>query len=350
MIAKINRPNRGVIEVGAGRLTRVAGLIGASNETQYEGQKRKIDALLAMEAGPDLIFDLSVNVLSSPLWKYITECGIAAATVPIYSVRRSSDQVDEQELLDRITEQVEGGVGVITIHVTPCWEIIKHARHRIVPWTSRGGGIVIRDLVRRGGAQNIYNKIMKNVVSLAIKHNTIISIGTSFRSSNIFDACDIAHDTEIKLQIKIALELIAQGCQVIIESPGHARPRDIIKIARRLSKTRIPVMPLGPMPTDASIGQDHVSAAIGATIMGMSGAAHILCAVTRDEHTGGIPSIDSTVEAIRAARVAAHVIDIHRLGDTQDDRKIVEKRAAKRSCIAASEFRGCERCGNICPL
>lgn len=109
-------------------------------------------------------------------------------------------------------------------------------------------------------------------------------------------------------------------------------------------------MPLGPIPTDAAIGFDHVAAAIGATLMGMAGAAHILAAVTREEHTGGIPSLDSTLEAVRAARVAAHIIDIHCNDNTEVDARIAAQRAEHRTCVAGKQSSGCSRCERTCPL
>ena len=59
----------------------------------------------------------------------------------------------------------------------------------------------------------------------------------------------------------------------------------------------IPFMPLGPIPTDRAIGWDHVSSAIGASHMAFEGGADIINSVTREEHTGGIPSLNSIYEA-----------------------------------------------------
>ncbi|MDE7313782.1 MAG: phosphomethylpyrimidine synthase ThiC [Eubacterium sp.] len=68
-------------------------------------------------------------------------------------------------------------------------------------------------------------------------------------------------------------------------------------------------MPLGPIPTDRGIGWDHVSAAIGASYMAVLDGVDIINAVTREEHTGGIPTIDSIYEAIKSARVVVNAIN-----------------------------------------
>lgn len=133
---------------------------------------------------------------------------------------------------------------------------------------------------------------------------------------------DEVQQAEIKAQMTLASEIAEAGVGVIIESPRHARPSDIQVCARHLAQSGFPIMPLGPIPTDAAVGLDHVAAAIGATLMGVEGAAHILAAVTREEHTGGIPTLASTIEAAQATRVAAHIIDIHQINATEIDEQI----------------------------
>ena len=208
---------------------------------------------------------------------------------------------------------------------------------------------MIADLVASGRSQNAYLDILPDLASVARAHGAAISIGATFRSATVLDADDAAQREEIKFQTELATELRGEGCTVILEGPAtpYLRHREIrsANAAGQLSS-----MPLGPIPTDLAIGQDHVSAAIGATLMGLAGAAHILAAVTREEHTGGVPRLGSTVEALEAARVAAHVIDLHRLGTTPEDRRVVAARAKFRTCVAGRNVPGCSRCGDACPL
>ena len=346
----VPRPGRCGLAIGAGHPVRIMSLIGATHRRDLPHQIEKLAALAQMMGRPDIVSDLSLISPNTPLWELALERGFTAATLPIYTVSRRGGVVDPTELLARATEQVEGGVGLLTIHPTPRRDIINLAKHRRVPWTSRGGGIVITDLIKNGIHENVYLRILPHLVDLVRKRGAVISIGASFRSANIFDALDQAQEAEIEFQLELANSLRAQGCKVIIESPGHARPRDIRKVGERLAKCGHPIMPLGPIPTDAAAGEDHVSAAIGATLMGLTGGAHILAAVTREEHTGGIPSTASTLEAVRSARVAAHVIDIDLLGDTADDEQVVGRRALAKSCVDGKRTRGCERCASACPL
>lgn len=338
------------ITVGDASPTRIMALIGATNRRDFAGQIEKLRALAEMPAGPDIVADLSLTPLSTPLWRAALDVGFTTASLPIYTVGRRGGRIDPCELLDKTVEQLEGGVGLLTIHPTPRRDIMELARRRLVPWTSRGGAIVMTDLLARDSKENVYLKILPGIADAVRKHSAVISIGASFRSANIFDSADAAQWAEIDFQIELAETLRVEGCEVMIESPGHARPAHIRLISERLSAAGHPVMPLGPIPTDVAVGEDHVSAAIGATLMGLAGAAHILAAVTREEHTGGLPSVESTLEAVRTARVAAHVIDIDRLGDVSADQLVARQRAEMRTCIDGKTTRGCNRCAETCPL
>lgn len=348
------RSRTGMVLAGIGQPTRVMALTGITTAAHYVGQVEKINLACELPARPEIIGDLSLCRPwgERPLWRYILEeTPACVATLPIYLVRQRSSRLDPHELLDVALEQIQAGVGMVTIHPTPTLELVERARARLTPWTSRGGGMVIRDLLARdSGADNVYIQILDELAGAALQHGTVVSLGASFRSANIFDAFDAAQCGEIDLQLQIADDLTRRGIQVVIESPGHARPADLQRIAARLRSRDYPVMPLGPIPTDDAIGMDHLAGAIGATLFGLVGCAQIIAAVTREEHTGGIPSVESTLEAIRCARIAAHVIDLDRLGSDDTDRRIATSRADSRTCVVGKRTPGCARCGRACPL
>lgn len=343
------------LNAGPGCRTLVMALVGASHPRQIEKQIEKIRALSALPDAPDIISDLSIISPESgpPLWQYVLqETSAAAACLPVYTVSRTRHgRIDPSELLEVAIKQMEGGVGLLTIHPTPSKAIQGLAVGRLVPCTSRGGGLIIADAESRnweGG--NAYIKILPQLTAHARRHGTVLSIGASYRSANIFDSYDAAQIAEINAQAELAREIRSQGVGVIIESPGHARPKDIIKLARLLRRTGAPIMPLGPIPTDTAIGQDHISSAIGAVLLGLKGCAHILAAVTREEHTGGIPSIESTLEAIAAARVAARIVDLDQLDDDEPDQLVANARSEGKTCVVGKRSGGCDRCVKACPL
>lgn len=349
-LATIPTPSGSPLRVGDGEPIRVMALVGSTSRADERAAHDKIEKLVSHAAAPDVIADLSLRQATLPLWRRILAAGIPAATLPVYTARCQDGRIDRVALLDRAFEQLDAGVGMITIHPTARRDIIALAKRRNVPWTSRGGGIIIRDLLAGSRPQNAYLDILPDLASVARASNATISIGATFRSANVVDADDDAQRAEIAFQAELAAQLLRSGNSVIVEGPGHAPPMVIRRLAERLRKTMCPIMPLGPIPTDTAIGQDHISAAIGATLMGLEGAAHILAAVTREEHTGGVPHIMSTLEAIDAARVAARVIDLHRYGPGPEDYRVLAQRSDNHTCVASRLVPGCARCGDACPL
>lgn len=351
ILARLRTPKGDPLRVGEDEPVRIMALVGSTSRRDETFEEEKVLRLASHTNPPDIVADLSLRISDRPLWQRIIEAELPAATLPIYTARLRSDRIDRRALLDRAIEQIEGGVGMVTIHPTATKEIVAAAQlDRSVPWTSRGGGIVIRDLFLSDGASNAYLDILPDLIPIAARFGTAISIGATFRSATILDADDRAQRMELDLQAQLAAELKREGCSVIVEGPGHATPAAIKSLAARMLAAECPVMPLGPIPTDLAIGQDHVSAAIGATLIGLEGAAHILAAVTREEHTGGVPTIHSTLEAVDAARVAAHVINLHRRGPSAHELEIIEARSIHRTCVAGRTVPGCARCGEACPL
>lgn len=339
------------VNVGTGHPTRVMALVGSTSSADAVLEVAKIEALTGLAVGPDIVSDLSLRASRQPLWRRIVdESPFVASCLPIYTARRDNGVIDPQELLDVALSQIEGGVGMLTIHPTPSRDLIALSRSRLVPWTSRGGGLTIVDLLATGESENVYRRILPELAFAAADRGCAISLGASFRSATIFDSGDAVQTAEIEMQLAIASELEAAGVQVLIEGPGHARPRDIAAFARTLGASGYPIVPLGPIPTDVAIGQDHIASAIGVTLLGLMGCASVIAAVTREEHTGGIPAIESTVEAVQAALVAAHIIDLELLGDDHLDRAVAEQRAHSQTCIAGQSAPGCSRCGTACPL
>lgn len=320
-------------------------LIGCNNFEELESLEEKICTLQTMENKTDIVTDVStIKIGNMPLWKRVcTETDFISSTVPIYFLENKKE-ICNNELLEIIHEQLQGGVGIITIHPTATKELIKLSEKRITSCTSRGGNIIINDLKKTG--KNKYMELLPYIIKLCKKYDSVISIGTTFRTANIIDSFDEAQKKEIELQMELADIISDNKVGVIIESPGHATPKKIKKICKLLKKRSYPIMPLGPIPTDIAIGNDHI-AAIGVTLMGLEECVQIISAVTREEHTGNIPSIDSMKEAIEAARIAAHIIDININDDYSLDRIIARNRV--KSCIGADN-EGCSRCGELCPL
>jgi phosphomethylpyrimidine synthase len=99
---------------------------------------------------------------------------------------------------------------------------------------------------------------------------------------------------------------------VMIEGPGHV-PMHLIKMNAELEQKychEAPFYTLGPLVTDIAPGYDHITSAIGAAIMGWSGAS-LLCYVTPAEHLS-LPNADDVRQGCISYKIAAHAADIAR--------------------------------------
>lgn len=349
------RYKNGMKYAGPDSKTLVSVLTGATSPKDASRQLKKIEAIhnLSSPERPDIISDLSLEHSQATLYKDIIReyPDYIVSTLPIYQCKIKNGLIDDQELLAITQEQMESGVSFITIHPTANHEIMQLAQSRMVPWTSRGGAMVMKDLsVQDFLADNIYLRILDDIINAAKKTNATISIGASFRSANIFDSLDNCQLAEFKQQKIIADYIRDRGVDVIIEGSGHSSPKRLKEVAKYYQEMGYPIMPLGPIPTDIAIDQDHISSAIGAAILGMLDCVDIITAVTREEHTGKIPTIESSIEAIKAARVAAHIIDMYKLEDYSEDKEVVNYRTNHQTCIYGKKNSGCSRCAHVCPL
>lgn len=324
-------------------------LVGINELSQYDECKRKIDMWDGEEAGPDIITDVSLCIPNDrmPLWKYALEKNkYIIGAVPSYYLR-NKQCIDREEILFVIEDLLSLGVKIITIHPTVTFELIELSKSRITPITSRGGGIIARDMIVNN-SDNQYRECLEEISELCLKYDAVISIGTAFRPANIIDSMDEVHIKEILLQMEIARNLNQRGVKVIIELPGHTPPKKISDLNLLLEKCRFPIMPLGPVVTDVGIGMDHITSAIGQILLGQDNNLQIITAMTAEEHTGNIPTIESIKEAVITAKLVAHILDMEKFNDYSRDYQIALKR--KKTCIVGKTTMGCSRCKEYCPL
>lgn len=163
------------------------------------------------------------------------------------------------------------------------------------------------------------------------------------------DACDDIHIRETKRQIELANQLTSSGCKVMIENIGHIRLDILEQHCKLLKEAKVPIMPLGPLPLDSSIGNDHITSAIGASFMGYHGALHIINAVTPSEHLKDKFTLQDSINGIAAAKIAAKSINCIRFKEIyESENDFYQERARTHRCmIGQSE---CKRCGDVCPL
>lgn len=351
------------VAVGEGFLIKVCTNIGVSNPSDLQFELDKLQLLTNAKFAPDIIMDHTIVNLKKPLWKTLVDdfTGVIG-TLPHYLTYNTKTGIDETELLERICEMAEYGVGFITIHPTANKHLLSLAKKdRVLPTTARGGSIVLKDLDINKRKENVYEKNFIEILKILRENNMAVSIGTTFRPSNVFEALDKVHIEETKLQAEFVRTAKENGVDVMMEGVGHIRLCDMVRYADIIRKIDVPFMPLGPIPTDASVGFDHVASAIGATQLGYLGVAKIFHSITREEHTGNVPSIDSIIEGLKSARTAAHIVNISLFPNYATlDKHVALTRAHNKTCVInqglfaedtnESYTAGCNRCKHECPL
>lgn len=352
------------VAIGSRLLVKVNVSIGCSDKHGLPEELKKLETLSHLSYRPDVMMDLSIVRPQRPLYRSMIETfGGPVGTLPHYLCYSPGQGIDPSELLEEVQRQAEAGVAWMTLHVTPRTDIYEMAKQiRSIPSPSRGGSIVIHDMILNKRGESVLSLYFDKILSILGANEVAISIGAAFRPSTILEALDPVHRREIDIQGEYIREAHQQGVQVMTEGIGHAtldKVAEYVTIVR--SRYRVPMVPLGPIPTDAAIGEDHVSNAIGSAYMALIGGADLINSVTREEHTGDIPSFESVIEGLRAARVAAHAVNIVRYPIQEAaDIEVADRRRQRWSCVVAGGLfdrpieevpgMGCTRCRRECPL
>lgn len=348
----ILKSNNNGLSVGYLSPIRVNCNIGVNDRNNIDLEKNKIDTIFQCEnTSPDIMMDLS-TVRTQPqdsLYYHIANNHkTPIGTVPIYFASEL-DSLEKNFLLDILHEQAENGVSFFTLHFTAnkvLFDIAKKTRK--IPVTSRGGGILLKDMLKNNKNSNVYIDLFDSIVGIAVKYNIAISLGSTFRPAGIIDSCDQAHLEETKIQLQICKELKKKGVNVIIENIGHIDLANLEYHSRLLREFDSPIMPLGPLPTDIGMEMDNIAAAIGASFSAYWKCAHIINSITPIEHISSNIDIKNLIVGIKTAKLVAHIVNLINYKDERMfDNNIYKLRSQRESCLTDE---ACDRCSNFCPL
>ena len=333
--------------VGEGLGLRYNASVGLNTPSGYDGEIKKICTLHTHKHCPDIMMDLSTIKIQHPLYLDIQEIlGCPVGTIPYYSCFYREKGIEKNELLERIQEQAENGVSFFTLHLTANLDMAAQTLWRTVPIISRGGSLLLRDMKVNHRKDNILMENIDEILAICKQHNIVISIGTTFRPSTLQDALDEVNKKEIKRQLELCKWLQARGIHTIMEGIGHIpyqRIPEYVSIIR--ADTYIPFMPLGPIVSDRTQGYDHITNAVGASYIAGLGGADIINAVTREEHTGGIPTETSFLEAIDGAATVVKIVNDSRFFDQNE-----KPHNLVHNCMGIPDVCGCSRCNYECPF
>ncbi|MEM2341310.1 MAG: phosphomethylpyrimidine synthase ThiC [Candidatus Bathyarchaeia archaeon] len=319
----IQRDNSHPIGIGKGLRIKVNANIGTSQDIcdlNLEIEKAKI----AIRYGADTIMDLSTGGDLDEIRRAIIKAvNVPVGTVPIYQAaieaaikRGSIVHMTEDDIFNTIEKHAKDGVDFMTVHCGVTKDVVKKLakQPRLMGIVSRGGVFLAAWMLHNDEENPLY-KNYDYLLELASKYDFTLSLGDGLRPGCIFDSTDYYQIQELLTIGGLVEKARETGVQAMVEGPGHLPLNHVeanVKLAKSICKDA-PFYVLGPVVTEIAPGYDHIVGAIGGALAGLAGA-DFLCYVTPAEHLG-LPSLEDVREGVIAARIAAHVADIVRLGE-----------------------------------
>lgn len=363
-----------VLGIGKGLRTKVNASIGTSTDIvdiRMEVEKARI----AERYGADTLMDLSVGGNISEIRKAIMDAvNLPVGTVPLYEAFAiaiekygAAVRMPVELLFEIIERQCEEGVAFMAIHCginRRTVEMLRKQNYRYGGLVSKGGSYMV-SWMEHNNMENPLYEYFDRVVEILKKHDVVLSLGNGFRAGAIHDSTDRVQIQELIINCELSDIGRQRGCQTMVEGPGHIPINEIeanIIVQKKMSG-EAPFYMLGPITTDIAPGYDHITAAIGAALSSAYGADFI-CYVTPSEHLG-LPFPEDVREGVIAARIAAHVGDMIKLGRMDRDRFMAKarrdmrwdeqfslaidpKRAIEIKSKRGNSDAGCSMCGRFC--
>jgi len=311
--ANINHPELEPMIIGRNFLCKVNANIGNSAVTSSIAEEVE-KAVWATRWGADTVMDLSTgrHIHETREW-IIRNSPVPIGTVPLYQalekVHGKTYDLSWEIYRDTLIEQAEQGVDYFTIHAGLRKEHIPLTLKRLTGIVSRGGAIMAGWCTEHDEESFLYTHF-EEICQIAARYDVSLSLGDGLRPGCIHDANDAAQMAELKTLGELNRIAARYHVQVMIEGPGHI-PMHLIPenmTCELLDCDEAPFYTLGPLVSDIGAGYDHITGAIGASIIGHQGTA-MLCYVTQKEHLG-LPERNDVREGVVTYKLAAHAADL----------------------------------------
>lgn len=311
--ANINHPESEPMIIGRNFLCKVNANIGNSATTSCIAEEVE-KAVWATRWGADTVMDLSTgkHIHETREW-IIRNSPVPIGTVPLYQalekVNGRVEALSWEIYRDTLIEQAEQGVDYFTIHAGLRKEHIPLTLNRLTGIVSRGGAIMAGWCTAKKQESFLYEHF-EEICEIAARYDVSLSLGDGLRPGCIHDANDAAQMAELKTLGELNRIAARYHVQVMIEGPGHI-PMHMIPenmTCELLDCDEAPFYTLGPLVSDIGAGYDHITGAIGASIIGHLGTA-MLCYVTQKEHLG-LPERDDVRQGVVTYKLAAHAADL----------------------------------------
>jgi len=325
-----SRPNQKIAGIGTGLRTKVNASIGTSSDicdVDLEVAKAKA----AEEEGADTLMELSAAGNMDKIRRTVlANTDLPVGNVPLYqafkeAIRKYQNpaKLDPEYLFDLIEQQLDDGLSFMAIHCGINQYTIERLRKqgfRYGGLASKGGTYMVAWMDINKKENPLYEQFDR-VCALMKKYDAVLSLGNGIRAGAIHDSHDRAQMAEMIINCELAEIGRDQGCQMMVEGPGHVPMDEIegnIMLEKRMSGNA-PYYVLGPIPCDTGAGYDHITAAIGAASSARFGA-DLICYITPAEHLA-LPSVADVREGVRATRLAARIGDISKYPERRENEK-----------------------------
>lgn len=311
--ANINHIELEPMVIGPKFLVKINANIGNSSISScIESEIEKM--LWAIRWGSDTVMDLSTgNDIERTREAIIRNSPVPIGTVPLYQalekVNGEISDLNFEVFKEVLIQQCEQGVDYFTVHAGVLREFIPFIKKRRLGVVSRGGAIMTK-WMNIHNKQNFLFTHFEEICKILKDYDACFSLGDGLRPGCISDANDKAQFSELKTLGKLTLIAWKYDIQTMIEGPGHV-PLNLIQ--ENMNKQKkfchyAPFYTLGPLVTDIAPGYDHITSAIGGSLIGAYGTS-LLCYVTPKEHLG-LPDKNDVREGIIAHKIAAHAADL----------------------------------------
>lgn len=318
----LQRENVHPIGIGRGLRTKVNANIGTSPDLcdlSLEIEKAKV----AVKYGADTIMDLSTaGNLDDIRRAIIRAVDVPVGTVPIYQAaievakkKGAIVHMTEDDIFEVIEKNAKDGVDFMTVHCGVTRQIVERlSKHpRLMGIVSRGGTFLAAWILHNKKENPLYANY-EYLLEIAKKYDFALSLGDGLRPGCIFDSTDWPQIQELFTIGELVERARAANVQAMVEGPGHLPLNEVaanVQLEKSVCKGA-PFYVLGPVVTEIAPGYDHIVGAIGGALAGLAGA-DFLCYLTPAEHLG-LPSLEDVKDGVIATRIAAHAVDIAKLG------------------------------------
>lgn len=298
--------------IGSGARKKICALVGLGpKETDPDVVLSSIQVILA--ARPDVIMELSTNDSAHEVRRVLKD----VSPVPIggcatYDLFREFKQpLSRDEFIERFAVSMGAGIDFVLLHAGVDERMLATmaTSKRVMPTTSRGGGLVSR-YMKVHGRENPIIEFFDDLCEILAETRVVLDLGDIFRPGCLADAGDGLKRAELELLAGLRQRAMDNGVQVLCESGGHM-PLD--KIPEILAEYRsivggAPLWLAGPMVVDTGVTLDATVNALGVAAAAQCDGGDLFASITDNEHYA-MPTSPETAQSVRQLRVVIEAVE-----------------------------------------